>query len=155
MSDVNETLQQLLVRRLLEMGKERGRDEPLSLNEVYGSLPADGDWVTREAVRRVLVDGHANIGGKAARTIATMFDLTEGEVLEAAGKRAPLGPFELPEEANRLDARERRAVLQVIDAILAAGERPTSASPEVLSDEADVLSPDEAQDQALDRGRPR
>lgn len=122
MTGSGSELQQLLIARMRELGEARGR--PLSLNELHGSLPPDGDWVTREAVRRVLVDGHTNIGPRAVRTIATMFRLPEAQVLRASGKRVPLGRFELPEEADRLTASERRAVLAVVYAILDAGEPP-------------------------------
>jgi transcriptional regulator with XRE-family HTH domain len=57
--------------------------------------------------------------------IATGLDLPESRVRRAAGLSAQvLPPFEVPARANRLNARERRLVLQLIDTLLAArGEK--------------------------------
>lgn len=134
MSDV-ETLQQLVERRLQEMGRRHGRQEPLTLLEAYRTLPDEGDWVVYELVRRVLREGHRNIGDRAADTIATMLDVPVGDVLTAAGKRPRLGPFRLPTRADRLDEQERRVVLSVVDAILHAGERHAEAADEHTDDE--------------------
>jgi hypothetical protein len=112
-------LQQLLARRLNEMGAHRG--EPLTLNEAFNRLPP-GDHVTYEAIRRVWTDGHTNIGPKAVRTIATMLQVEEDVVRRAAGQRPMQGPFELPARADKLNEKERAAVLAVMDAILEAAE---------------------------------
>jgi hypothetical protein len=112
-------LQQLIARRLHEMGAHRG--EPLTLNEAFNRLPP-GDHVTYEAVRRVWTDGHTNIGPKAVRTIATMLQVDEDVVRRAAGQRPMQGPFELPARADKLNEKERAAVLAVMDAILEAAE---------------------------------
>lgn len=127
MSDVNETLQELLDRRLREMG---GRHEPRTLRSAHMALPAGGDWVSYEVVRRVS-KGHARITDRAARTLATMLKVGEDEVRRAAGQRPKLGPFELPPRAARLSESERGVVLSVVDAILSAAEgdaRPSTQS---------------------------
>jgi hypothetical protein len=120
-SAMPETLQQLVRRRLHEMGISRGRDGSLSLREAY--LAVEGAEVSYEVVRRVEKGGHTNIGAGAVRTIATMLDVAENDVRLAAGQKPDLGPFRLPSRANRLERPERDVVLSVIDAILAAGQR--------------------------------
>lgn len=129
MSSVSETLQQLVRRRLEELGAARGRNGPISLREAYLAVPDPG--VSYEVVRRVEKGGHTNIGDKAARTIATMLGVEENDVWRAAGRKPKLGPFELPSRADKLEPSERAVVLSVIDAILAAGERDGEAESSV------------------------
>lgn len=124
MATVNETLQQLVERRLREMGARRGRSEPLSLLEVWQSLPeTDGKRpVSYEIVRRIADGKHSNIGDRVADALATMLDVSGGDVLKAAGQRPRLGRFELPRRADRLTERERQAVITMVDAILDAAK---------------------------------
>lgn len=125
MSDMNETLQQLVERRLREMGKRRGRGENLSLREAWLRLP-EGDngqrAVSYETVRRIREQGHTNIGRATAVALATMFDVKVEEIQAAAGQRPEAGPFVLPPRADRLNETERRTVLAVVDAILDAAQ---------------------------------
>jgi hypothetical protein len=150
-SDVNETLQQLLTRRLREIGRARGRDTPISLNQLYNETPdylASGERViSYEILRRVQKGTHSNLTGRAVRTLATMLGVPEGDVWQAAGRRAPAGRFELPERADRLNEAERLAVLSVVDAILNAGERPAEEG------DATILIADQA-DESLGAGQP-
>jgi hypothetical protein len=120
-SDVPETLQQLVKRRLREMGAERGRDEPLSLLEAFNAVP--DPEITYELVRRVEKKGHTNIGPKAVRTIATMLGVAADDVSAAAGQRPIRGRFELPERADMLEQPEREVIVAVIDALLDASRR--------------------------------
>ena len=129
MAHVNETLQQLMERRLREMGQRRGRSEPLSLREVWMALPENSTGsraISYESVRRVLVEGHTNISDRAADAIATMLDVAVSDVLAAAGQRPRLGRFELPRRADRLTDSERQAVVGVVDAILGAADADRS-----------------------------
>lgn len=126
MSDVNETLQDLLERRLKELGQRRGRGESLSLREAWQRIPEDEHGVRRptyEVFRRIRQTGHSNISDETADALATMLDIPVDQVLEAAGQRKRLGRFELPRRADRLDDGERKVVLGVVDAILDAAER--------------------------------
>lgn len=127
MSDVNETLQDLLERRLKELGQRRGRGEQISLHEAYDrmveKLGKDADVPTYEVFRRIRTTGHAKITDRTADALATMLEVGVNEVLEAAGQRKRLGRFDLPRSADRLDEAERAAVLGVVDAILKAGGR--------------------------------
>lgn len=124
MDDVKqETLQELMERRLFDLGRRRGRSGKLSLREVWQTLPTDGDGkrpISYELVRRVQVEGHSNISDRAADAIATMLDVAVSDVLRAAGQRPRLGRFELPRRADRLTDGERQAVVGVVDAILNA-----------------------------------
>lgn len=126
MSDVNETLQDLMERRLKELGKRRGRGESISLREAWQRLPVDenGDRrPTYETFRRIRQAGHSNISDETADALATMLDVPVDDVLVAAGQRRRLGRFELPRRADRLTKSERDAVIGIIDAILEAGSR--------------------------------
>lgn len=132
MTDVNESLQELVERRLREMGQRRGRGENLSLREAWMRLPEqDGGSraVSYETVRRIRELGHNKIGDATADALATMLEVPVDEVLAAAGQRKRLGPFQMPRRADRLTESERAAVLGVVDAILEAGQ--SSATTEV------------------------
>lgn len=123
MSDVTETLQDLLERRLRELGQRRGRGESLSLREAWRRLPEDehgGRTPTYETFRRIRQDGHTNIGDETVAALATMLDVDDAEVRRAAGQKPRLGRFELPSRADALNPKERAAVLDVVDAILDA-----------------------------------
>lgn len=150
----NETLQELLTRRLTEMGRtRRGREhEPLSLLEAYQATPAPE--VTYEAVRRVL-HGHSRIGARTARTLATMLDVPLQEVEVAAGSRPTRERFELPERADRLHDLEREVVVAVVDAILNARNRGEGAPATVVVDEGDVMVPGESSTPRGSTGRRR
>lgn len=130
MNDVNETLQELVERRLREMGQRRGRGENLSLREAWLRLPEQANGsraVSYETVRRIRELGHNKIGDTTADALATMLEVSVDEVLQAAGQRPRLGRFEMPRRADRLTENERAAVLGVVDAILNAGEVHMSA----------------------------
>lgn len=126
---MTETLQDLLERRLRELGQRRGRGESLSLREAWQRLPEDEQGNRRptyEVFRRIRQTGHTNITDETADALATMLAVDVNLVLAAAGQRHRLGPFELPRRADRLDDAERQAVLGVVDAILRAGKRDDS-----------------------------
>jgi hypothetical protein len=102
------------------MGTKRGRGESLPLAEAFRAVP--NPEVTYELLRRVEANGHATIGPKAVRTLATMLDVDENTIREAARQRPALGRFELPERADKLEPSERAVIVSVVDAILRAGE---------------------------------
>lgn len=121
---VSETLKELTQRRLAEIGRQRG-GEPQSLLSAWEELPEDDNGkraISYETARRVAEGDHTNIGDKTANALATMLGVHVDDVLLAAGKRVRLGRFTLPERADRLDRKERKAVLAVVDAILDAAE---------------------------------
>jgi hypothetical protein len=129
LSDVTETLQDLLERRLRELGQRRGRGESISLREAWQRLPEDEEGErspTYETFRRIRQAGHTNIGDKTADALATMLDIPVEQVYAAAGIPPRLGRFELPSRADALSPGERSAVLGVVEAILDAKSPPGS-----------------------------
>lgn len=143
MSDVTETLQDLMERRLRDLGKRRGRGESISLREAYGRLldkvndhnadvaaTGQGDEIhppTYEVFRRIR-NGHTKISDTTAVALATMLDVDVNEVFAAARVRPTLGKFKLPTRADRLTEEQRAVVLAVIDTILDAGELGAAAT---------------------------
>lgn len=138
MSDVTETLQDLMERRLREMGKRRGRGESISLREAYQRLVDYTNDRNRERaerneepepapptyeVFRRIRNGHTKISDPTATALATMLDVPVGDVYAAARIRPRLGRFELPTRADRLDDSQRQVVVSVVDAILQAGSQ--------------------------------
>jgi hypothetical protein len=124
-------LADLLTRGLAERSKKRG--EILTPHAAWQEFAhVDGQpIVSYELIRRVLNEGHTNIGDRAADAIALMSGKPVEDVLEAAGKRPRLKPFKLPSRADRLSKEERRVVLGVVNAILDAHEKegPGSGTP--------------------------
>lgn len=128
---MTETLQNLMERRLKELGQRRGRGEQISLHEAYERLVEkvgpDADVPTYEVFRRIR-QGHARITDRTADALATMLGVKVDEVLVAAGQRPRLEKFELPSRADRLTDGERKAVLSVVDAILDAADQDRGGS---------------------------
>jgi hypothetical protein len=123
LSDVTETLQELLERRLRELGRRRGRGESISLREAWQRLPEDAEGrrtPTYETFRRIRQAGHTNINDETANALATMLEVPVARVYTAARIPPRLGRFELPGRADALSPGERSAVLGIVDAILDA-----------------------------------
>lgn len=123
MSDVTETLRDLLERRLRELGQRRGRGESLSLREAWQRLPEDDEGKrtpTYETFRRIRQAGHTNINDETADALATMLGVPVDQVYAAARIPPRLGRFELPSRADALSPGERAAVIGVVEAILDA-----------------------------------
>jgi hypothetical protein len=112
-------LQQLVQDRLREMGDRRG---PLSTRQ---AAARSGGKVSYETLRLIVSGRHSgNIGEEVAEGLALALDVPLSRIYTAAARRAPLGRFELPRRADRLNRSEREVILSVVDAILtAAGER--------------------------------
>lgn len=82
--------------------KSTGRVSPSRLNSIeHGAIPTED---------RIL------------EGIAEALSLPLSKVRAAAGRdrAAPLPPFTLPDRADRLNARERKAVLMIVDTLLAS-----------------------------------
>jgi hypothetical protein len=121
---VTESLAQLIARRIAEISRQRG-GATVTLHELWESLPEDPAGrraISYELVRRVANGDHTNIKDPSVDAIAAMLGVPTDDVLAAAGMRVRLGPFKLPRRADRLDSRERKVVLGVVEAILNAHE---------------------------------
>lgn len=114
-------LQQLVERRLRELGDHRG---PLSTRRA--AARAEGK-VSYETLRLLKIGQHSGaISHEVAEGIALALDVPVATVLQVAGQRIPLGRFVLPPRAETLTKSERAAVLSVVDAILQAAEQDRS-----------------------------
>lgn len=83
--------------------------------------------VSYETLRLLKLGRHSGaITHEVAEGLALALDLPVATVLQVAGQRIPLGPFELPARAETLTKAERAAVLAVVDAILQAAEQDRS-----------------------------
>ena len=121
---MSESLSELVNRRLAEIGRRRG-GEPISLHAAWETLPPKQDGtplVSYETVRRVHRAGHTKIDTDTVDALALMLGVPADDVSMAAGQRVRLGRFTLPRRADKLDKKERKVVVAVIDAIIEAAE---------------------------------
>lgn len=80
-----------------------------------------------ETLRLLKIGRHSGaITHEVAEGLALALDLPVATVLQVAGQRIPLGPFELPARAETLTKAERAVVLSVVDAILQAADQDRS-----------------------------
>lgn len=138
---MSESLSELIARRLVELTQRRG-GAVVSLHSAWEVLPPKQDGsplVSYETIRRVSIGEHTNIGDETADAIAMMLGVPVDDVLAAAGQRVRLGRFTLPRRADKLEKKERRTVLAVVDAILDAAEskggRDSGTSAEKIDEE--------------------
>jgi hypothetical protein len=119
-------LQQLVDRRLKELGDHRG---PMPTRRA--AARSEGK-ISYETLRLLKLGRHSgSITLETAEGLSLALDLPLEAILEVAGQRIPQGPFELPRRADTLTKSERAVVLSVIDAILDAAEqeRPGAEAP--------------------------
>jgi hypothetical protein len=108
-------LQQLVERRLRELGDHRG---PMPTRRAAARSQGK---VSYETLRLLKIGQHSGaISTEVAEGLALALDVPLTTVLEVAGQRIPLGPFVLPKRAETLTKAERAVVLSVVDAILTA-----------------------------------
>lgn len=111
-------LQQLVERRLKELGDHRG---PMATRRAASR--SEGK-ISYETLRLLKLGRHSGaIALETAEGLSLALDLPLQTILEVAGQRIPQGPFELPKRADTLTKSERAVVLSVIDAILDAAEQ--------------------------------
>jgi hypothetical protein len=113
-----DNLQELVDRRLTELGSARG---PMSTRQ---AAARSGGKVSYETLRLIKIGQHSgSISQEVAEGIAEALEVPVTDVLHLAGRRIPQGPFVLPRRAETLTKSERAVVLSVVDAILdAAGQ---------------------------------
>lgn len=106
---VQETLQQLIRRRLSE----------LELSTRNAAAHAHG-LISHALIARYSNGVGGTLSAKTAQGLALAIDVPVDVVFAAAGMPNSPGPFTLPARADLLTAKERRAVISVVDAILAS-----------------------------------
>ncbi len=120
MKDVGD-LQQLVERRLRELGDHRG---PMPSRRAAARSQGK---VSYETLRLLRIGQHSGaISQEVAEGLALALDVPVATVLQVAGQRIPQGPFVLPRRADTLTKSERAVVLGVVDAILDAAEKDRS-----------------------------
>jgi hypothetical protein len=116
-------LQQLVERRLRELGDHRG---PMPTRRAAARSQGK---VSYETLRLLKLGQHSGaISAEVAEGLALALDVPLSTVLEVAGQRIPLGPFVLPKRAETLTKAERAVVLSVVDAILTAAAADRSSA---------------------------
>lgn len=106
---------------LAELVAERREQLGMSLR---GAAEASGGLVSKTHLAAIETGETTAVSDRMLRGIALALELPLGRVREAAGVRPALRPFSCPERADRLNARERRLVISLIDTLLAAREEP-------------------------------
>lgn len=109
------------VPSLADLIADRRAELGLSLRQ---AAEKSGGLVGYTTINDIERGGTRRVNDQTITGLATALDLSEARIRRAAGLSAQqLPPFEMPSRANRLNARERRLVLSVIDTLLAAHER--------------------------------
>lgn len=105
---------------LASLVTERRAELGISLRE---AADRSGGLVSKSQIAAIERGETTTVTDKTVRGLALALDVPVPRVWAAAGVRpSRLRPFEVPERANRLNARERRLVLTLIDTLLAAHE---------------------------------
>jgi hypothetical protein len=115
-------LQTLILNRLSELGDGTS---PLPYRHAAARSVVDGKpLVSHATLQSIAVGKHTgNLSEDTIHGIALALDVPQSRVREAMG--LPSGTpteFRLPAKANRLTASQRRAILKVVDALLAAND---------------------------------
>lgn len=112
-----ETLQQLVVRRLRELGGDTG---PISAREAVRGFES---LVSYESVRLIARGVHqGNITDRTAEGLAQALRVPVGQVYAAAGVQTPGTRWHWPQRFDRLSPRQRELVEQVAASLLDAYE---------------------------------
>lgn len=118
-ADPVERLQDLILRRLAELGDETG---PLSAREA--ARRAEG-LVSYETLRNLArgVRHTGRISNRVAEGISRALQVPVTKVYEAAGIQQPGDRWRLPERFDRLPVEQRRLVEDLASALLESYER--------------------------------
>ncbi|WP_162889914.1 hypothetical protein [Streptomyces olivoreticuli] len=127
---MTDDLQKIVVARLVELGTPR---RPLS----YRAAAARGQGhVSHGTIGRIARGEHTGtLEEETLDGLSLALDLPRTNLEKAAGvyRERPAEPFVMPPRASRLTRREREAVLNIIDALLAAAEHARPAQPALAS----------------------
>ena len=118
-ADPVERLQDLILRRLAELGDENG---PLTAREA--ARRAEG-LVSYETLRNLArgVRHTGRITDRVAEGLARALQVPVRQVYDAAGVQQPGGQWQWPERFNRIPETQRRVVEDVAAALLEAYDR--------------------------------
>lgn len=118
MSEPVNELQQLILRRLAELGDRNG---PMSTRQ---AAERSGGHVSYETLRGIARGTHSGkIADKTAEGIARALEVPVAEVYGAARVPRPQSRWRWPERFDRLDAAQRRLVEEMAAALLEAYEK--------------------------------
>lgn len=154
MADVNESLPELIERRMVQLGFT-------SKKAMYDAAKLPRGSITYETLRRVAKGEQRSSrdGGTTIRDLAAILKVSEEEIRSAEAGYTPVGGWA---KYERLTEAERSAVESVMDAILAAREQggsndASAAEAEKRHEQAPVLPNLNADDYtpAARRGRKR
>lgn len=107
MAQGQETLQQLIRRKMDERGMSRIKDLWLAGGAEH--------WSRAQVAN--IVNGHSNIGDRMAERLALALGMDVNDIFEAAGQRRRV-PYQPPAQANRLTHKQRKVVDMVINGLL-------------------------------------
>lgn len=116
---MSETLQDLVLRRLLELG---GGKDAMSAREAVRR--ADVEGLSYESLRKIARGEHSGrLTDRTANALAAVLEVPIKVVYEAAGITMPDGPWPWPDRFARLSQPRRRLVEDVAAALLDEYER--------------------------------
>lgn len=108
-----ETLQELALRRLQELGDDSG---PMSAHQAVQRAQGKMSY---ELLRRILRGLHGgNINDRVAEGLSLALQVPLARVYEAAGQLTPGEPWAWPERFARLPAPQRKIVEDMVGAML-------------------------------------
>lgn len=117
-----QDLQDLVVHRLRELG-DKGK--PMTPRAAAGRA---NNKVSAETIRLIAIGRHSgNLGDETVDALSLALDVPRSQILAALNRTqvAELGPWNPPSVANRMTRRQRKAVEQLITAMV----EPETASP--------------------------
>jgi len=117
-----ETLQDLIITRLAELGDKSG---PMSAREAVAAAESLVSYETLRALARGVHSGR--ITDRVAEGLARALRVPVSRVYAAAGVPAPQGDWAWPKRFERLSAAQRQVVEDVAGAILEAYEKGVRA----------------------------
>jgi transcriptional regulator with XRE-family HTH domain len=90
----------------------------LSLRELEDRSARGGHRISHSTIAIYLRDGHPTPSPSVVAGLSAAFGISEARINRAIGLPGKVEPFRLPEIADRLNDDQRKAVLQVVRALL-------------------------------------
>ena len=115
---ISESLQDLAIRRLTELGDEAG---PLG---VRTAAERTRGLISYENLRKIVRGNHGGrISDRTAEGLALALDVPASHIYRAAGVPRPPSKFVVPQRLDRLTAAQRQLLLDIGSALLDAYDR--------------------------------